>query len=227
MNKCERDLINQIVSTMWSSFNGFSTRWALIQLHCNGLRLTSEVASVKVATMASSTSCWWWIEVCHRDQSLAWNFSSCTAWTSSLSLNNMGFSHMDMPIIYNMFLSRRNLCWYLDHQSFHRNMFEILESFSTVTYPWRCMSTNSWAYVSSHTTVAIGRPFTRHRCNSCPCSSAHSQLYFNGVLAHLTIGMCECVWLYSKQTILAQFSGKNHVQNLCTVVPVPPWNCAG
>ena len=102
----------------------------------------------------------------------------------------------------------------------------------------------------SHTTVAIGLPFTWHRCNSCPCSSAHSQP--PGLLqrsacspihwemqavavssesccsSHLSnAGTCERDQSYTKQTAPAQFSRKSHVQALCAFVQVPPRNCTG
>ena len=40
-------------------------------------------------------------------------------------------------------------------------------------------------------------------------------------------GICERDRSYTKQTALAQFSEKSHVQALCAFVQVPPWNCTG
>ena len=40
-------------------------------------------------------------------------------------------------------------------------------------------------------------------------------------------GTNECDQSYMKQTALAQFSGKSHVQALCAFVQVPLWNCTG
>ena len=102
----------------------------------------------------------------------------------------------------------------------------------------------------SHTTVAIGPPFTRHWCNSRSRSGAHSQSpellqrstcspnYWemqavavsseSRCSSHFSNARtCQCDWPYSKQAAQARLSWKNPVQALCTVLQVPPWNCTG
>ena len=131
-----------------------------------------------------------------------------------------------------MLLSRKNLCWYLVHQSSHRNMFVIWESFLTgFIQDGSCQQTPEHVLLP-HTTVAIGPPFTWHRFNSRPCSSANSQspwllqrsacspihweiqavaVSSEGCCSsHLSdAGTCERDRSYTKQAALAQFPGKS------------------